>query len=474
MAQYQSFPDAAGDSLTLEKLKSLQMPDLKGRSFLDVGCNEGFFCGFARFQGASRVVGIDHSRQFIERARRRFEGCEFLAQGWDSLPEGKFDVVLLASALHYAEDQPALIGRLVELLAPNGVLVLELGIASSPNDEWVTVKRGIDERQFPTMAKLRNILDSYAWKWMGPSVSQAGDPVSRHVLHISRRRPIAYLLMEPPGYGKSSVAAGLFVPAGIPVISGDTRLDQAARGKTSVSDELQPYLKEYSPFALDKLIEGVFNGGLWRELLDLWMEPANGKDFALEVYVPSGHQHRIVDGLIEAGYFPITLNWSRIGPASMASEALAEQAEAFYLSLGDVDNSDSSSERQAPREQQPDFVPAGFVDEVSLGDGKLSVRGWAINSKGHLPARFLIRIGRQMLEVGQVEKQLRPDVQRHLALPHALVGYRFALPLDKEAVRAVASGFECLAPEVGPSPLALAGPVAAQLGLNSPPSPGAK
>src|ERR1044072_741458 len=59
VTQYQSFPGAAGDSQSLQKLKPLHIPALKGRSFLDVGCNEGFFCGYARFDGAERVVGID-------------------------------------------------------------------------------------------------------------------------------------------------------------------------------------------------------------------------------------------------------------------------------------------------------------------------------------------------------------------------------------------------------------------------------
>src|SRR3546814_14867320 len=131
MTQYQSFPDASGDSRTLEKLKALKLPELGGLGFLDVGCNEGFFCGFAKFQGASRAVGIDQSRAFIERARARFPACEFHQQGWEQLPDGLFDVILLASALHYADDQAALMHRLVERLTPNGVLVLELGIASS-------------------------------------------------------------------------------------------------------------------------------------------------------------------------------------------------------------------------------------------------------------------------------------------------------------------------------------------------------
>jgi trans-aconitate methyltransferase len=156
MAQYQSFPEAPGDSRTLDKLKRLALPELRGRSFLDVGCNEGFFCGFAKYAGAARVVGLDASALFIERAARRFPECEFLNQDWDRLPEERFDVILLASALHYAGDQQGLIDRLVGKLSDDGVLVLEMGIASAQRNDWIKVKRGIDERAFPTMAKVGN------------------------------------------------------------------------------------------------------------------------------------------------------------------------------------------------------------------------------------------------------------------------------------------------------------------------------
>ena len=57
MAQYQTFPGKTGASRTAEKLKALLLPDLSGKRFLDVGCNEGFFCGFAKHCGAERSVG---------------------------------------------------------------------------------------------------------------------------------------------------------------------------------------------------------------------------------------------------------------------------------------------------------------------------------------------------------------------------------------------------------------------------------
>lgn len=78
LTRYQSFPDQDGGSLSFEKLKKLRLPSLAGKTFMDVGCNEGFFCGYAKFDGASRVVGIDMNADFLERARHRFPDCEFL------------------------------------------------------------------------------------------------------------------------------------------------------------------------------------------------------------------------------------------------------------------------------------------------------------------------------------------------------------------------------------------------------------
>src|SRR3546814_542438 len=302
MVQYQSFPDAAGDSHTLDKLKALKLPDLKGKSFLDIGCNEGFFCGFASYQGAGRSVGIDSSRPFIERASRRFPECEFHQQSWEELPAGPFDVILLASALHYADDQAELLHRLVERLGPDGLLVLELGIASSEKSEWIRIKRGIDERYFPSMPKLREVLVDYAWKWMGRSISQDGDPIGRHVIHISRRRPVAYLLMQPPGYGKSSIASRLFVPAGVPVISGDQQLSQVAEGKLAASERLGAIIKnDYSPFRIDEMIRHIFERGLGGDLVDLWAAQGGDGDFTLDAYVPPEEHASVEKAFIEIG-----------------------------------------------------------------------------------------------------------------------------------------------------------------------------
>lgn len=417
MSQYQSFPGAAGASRTLDKLKALRLPELRGKSFLDVGCNEGFFCGFAQMLGAKRVVGVDHSQRFIARARARFPGCEFLHQGWDCLPDGPFDVILLASALHYADDQEKLIHRLVEHLSPEGTLIVELGIVSSPRPEWTRVTRGDDERLFPSMPMLRRMLEGYAWKWMGPSVSQDGDPVSRHVIHINRRRPMAYLLMQPPGYGKSSIARSLFLPAGIQVISGDQTISRIGRGTKDAPEAMRALITEdWSPFNIDRITQDIFDQGMGSQLVEMWLESVESGDVALDVYVPSEHGETVERILLHAGYMPVRLTWERAVNPPMSDEVVAQSAEQFYLSLMDRDAADRVASSR-------NFEPQGFVDEIVLHHGRLLVRGWAINAGGSLPEGIGVKIGRRSLEVEAVEKLLRPDAQQHLGLPHGLVGY---------------------------------------------------
>lgn len=421
MAQYQSFPGAPGDSLTLDKLKKLSLPEQEGGSFLDVGCNEGFFCGFAKFQGAARSVGIDHSVGFIDRARRRFPDCEFHAQGWDRLPEGPFDVILLASALHYAKDQVELLHRLLGLLSQDGVLVLEIGIVTSKISEWVKVKRGNDERLFPTMPKLREVLVDYAWKWMGPSVGQAGDPIARHVLHIARRRPAAYLLMHPPGFGKSSIAKSLFPNARVKVVSGDQVIGRIAAGKLAASAELVKTVNtDYSPFRLDQVIQRVFDHGHGGELVDLWISQVGHEDFALDMYVPIAHQEMVKDLVKQAGYLPVILDWERPGAKFVPEMTLHKRAEEFYLSL--------STNRTEIELDGGGIV--GFVDDVELAAGRLTLRGWSADATGRMPAMIAVKIHGQIKKFASFEKQLRPDVQKHLGMPHALVGYLATVDVD--------------------------------------------
>lgn len=138
---YQSFPWQAGDSDSVGKLCSLFLPDLKGKRVLDVGCNTGFFCGWAAYKQAAYVKGIDRNPDFLREAKKWFPSCKFRYGDWQDLGSGTYDVILFLSALHYAEDQEKMVAQLVEHLAPDGVLVLELGIAPGEEDSFVKVQR---------------------------------------------------------------------------------------------------------------------------------------------------------------------------------------------------------------------------------------------------------------------------------------------------------------------------------------------
>lgn len=424
MAHYQTFPGIAGDSRSLDKLRALGLPSLQGKSFLDVGCNEGFFCGYARFSGATRAVGLDKSREFIERARNRFPACEFLSQGWEQLPEGPFDVILLASALHYADDQPALLKALVERLAPDGVLVVEMGIVSSKDAKWVKVKRGIDERYFPTMGMVRSVLDDYAWKWMGPSIAQDGDPVSRHVIHVQLRRPMAYLLMQPPGYGKSTIARTLFIPASIPVVSGDAVLHDLAHGAVEAADRLLDSVsRDFSTLAIDQAVKRVCDDGQLGHLVDLWLARAGGGSFALDGYVPVEYHALVEQLLAQRGYLPVSLRWSRNGSAPRPEAAIQEQALAYYAFLAGGE----AAVVQPPGKSFEGIL--GFVDEIAFADNRMTCRGWAVLETGVMPEVLGLRLGGQFSLVEDFYREQRPDVQVHLGLGHDVCGFRFSIPV---------------------------------------------
>ncbi|GHA12378.1 class I SAM-dependent methyltransferase [Oceanisphaera arctica] len=331
--QYQSFPGVKGSSTSLQKLAALRLPSLTGKRFLDVGCNEGFFCGYALFNCASQVVGMDKSAHAISKASVRFPDAEFINQSWDSLPTGPFDVITLLSALHYAEDQAELIHKLMALLADNGLLVLELSLAPGKQDEWVKVKRAIDERYFPTRNKLNKILQGYAWKVIGHSVMQAGDPQQRYVVHIRKFKPYAWLLMQEPASGKSTISRRMF--GGKPdtkIISGDHIYQQMSQGEFELSHKMRNLVAaDFSTATIDKTTLKVLEQGLAGELAQLWADRAGFRDFVLDSYVPAEYRQQIKAALQSLGYFPVEVSWDDYTPLTKVQESTnsARQYETY-------------------------------------------------------------------------------------------------------------------------------------------------
>ncbi|XXF77364.1 methyltransferase domain-containing protein [Myxococcaceae bacterium GXIMD 01537] len=96
----------------------------------DLGCGTGDLTRVLaeRWPGA-RVVGVDSSEAMVAEAQRRvipgrlrFE----LADLGQWRPPGPLDVLVSNAALHWLPDHAALLGRLVGLLAPGGVLAFQV------------------------------------------------------------------------------------------------------------------------------------------------------------------------------------------------------------------------------------------------------------------------------------------------------------------------------------------------------------
>lgn len=425
--QYQNFPDARGDSDSLDKLKALRLPSLTQKSFFDVGCNEGFFCGYALYDGATSVVGLDASPLFIERAKGHFPTADFLCQSWDVLPAQKFDVILLASSLHYASDQSALIHRLVERLNPNGTLVLELGVSDHHDHQWVEVNRGMDVRLFPTWPLLNEILQPFAWKLVGNSVTQRGDPVPRHVLHITHRKPIVYLLMQASGSGKTSVAKSLFVAAGVPTISGDAVLAQIATGQLATSEEFKTLLgANLDSTKLAETYRQVFRANLHSQFLKLCQIAAGGSSFALDAYVPQERREEVASIMEADGYMVVVLTLS----GTNELEPLGHRKLSADRYFSTLQKKTSAVAVNAVNEVKPVAIPRtiGVIDEVSVDPSHITIVGWAVQKNGAAVEALLVQIDGQTVVPQSIGKFSYPAIQRHLMLADDLVGFRVQVP----------------------------------------------
>jgi|GEM_PF-754615 len=117
------------DPAALKRL--VRAADLPADSLvLDAGCGPGLVAE-AFLEAGHRVVGVDLSAEMIERAKRRAarfgERARFEQRSvTDATLEaaGPFDAAVSRYVLHHVSDQPAFLGRQIELLRPGGLLVL--------------------------------------------------------------------------------------------------------------------------------------------------------------------------------------------------------------------------------------------------------------------------------------------------------------------------------------------------------------
>jgi tRNA (mo5U34)-methyltransferase len=157
------------------QLERLRLPDLTGKSVLDIGAYDGFFSFAAERKNAARVVALDHyvwscdmaaymrDRAAATRAGRpiaaphetthwrpdelpgrrpfvavrdllgsRVEPCVGDFMTIDPARVGRFDIVLFLGVLYHMEDPLAAMRRVFEFTAPGGLAIIETEAVEVP------------------------------------------------------------------------------------------------------------------------------------------------------------------------------------------------------------------------------------------------------------------------------------------------------------------------------------------------------
>ena len=125
------------------------LPLLRGARIVDLGCGFGWFCRWAREQGAASVSGIDVSEKMLARARAETAdpAISYERAGLETLllPERAYDLAYSSLAFHYLESLDRLLGRVHQALVPGGRLVcsVEHPIYTAPiRPSWITDAEG--------------------------------------------------------------------------------------------------------------------------------------------------------------------------------------------------------------------------------------------------------------------------------------------------------------------------------------------
>jgi trans-aconitate 2-methyltransferase len=105
-----------------------RMPVETPRLVVDLGCGPGNLTPYlkARWPGA-RVLGVDGSAEMLAKARAAVEGAEFVQAdigAWT--PDAAPDAIYSNAALHWLDAHDGLFPRLLGLLAPGGVLAVQM------------------------------------------------------------------------------------------------------------------------------------------------------------------------------------------------------------------------------------------------------------------------------------------------------------------------------------------------------------
>ena len=126
------------------------LPNLTGKTVIDLGCGFGEHCMEYVRRGAASVVGIDISKKMLSVAQTENSHPKItymhLAMEEVSRIKNQFDVVTSSLAIHYIKDYQVLVHDVHELLKDDGVFVFSqehpMNTCFSDGDRWTRDANG--------------------------------------------------------------------------------------------------------------------------------------------------------------------------------------------------------------------------------------------------------------------------------------------------------------------------------------------
>ncbi len=114
-----------------QRLSFLDEAEISGRSVLDIGCNSGYYCLWAKKQGAAKVVGIDIDKDRLQQAKTLAQvealEIEYHVKPIDEIAElGRFDTVFCFAVLTEITDLLASLQALTTVIGRKAFVELAL------------------------------------------------------------------------------------------------------------------------------------------------------------------------------------------------------------------------------------------------------------------------------------------------------------------------------------------------------------
>lgn len=194
---------------------------------LDLGCGTGHLTNRISELG-SEVVGADRSREMIAQARAAYPDCRFVRADARRLPfEGAFEAVFSNAALHWIQEQDAVLESVAASLERGGRLVAELGGTGNVSAIVDTLESELVSRGY----EVHN-------PWYFPSVGEYAERLERHGFEVR----YATLFDRPTDLDEGADGLALWIDMFgdrlLSPVSDDEREDVVAAAEERLRDEL--------------------------------------------------------------------------------------------------------------------------------------------------------------------------------------------------------------------------------------------